>query len=327
MVYRCRNDKDWTLEFVSDGCLALTGYTPDDFVNRGTIEYGEVIHPNDREPVWDEVQAALKENRSFQLVYRITTANGKLKWVWEQGRGIFASDGKLLALEGFVTDITERKHADEALLKSESRLRSIVKTALNVIIVLSPDHRILEFNPEAERVYGRRREEVLGKDYFELFLPLDLWKTVDDDLRMVMTGKESRGFENAIRARTEPERIVVWNVSRLDDATGQAIGIVAIGHDVTEQRRAEEIARHDERLLRTVHGGFAGGCVDHRPPRQASCPATRPGKRVWAGARYVGVEQYGEYKGWWADTGKPIAPDEWAARARRHEGRRPRSTK
>jgi diguanylate cyclase (GGDEF)-like protein/PAS domain S-box-containing protein len=311
MVYRCRNDKDWTLEFISEGCLALTGYTPDDFVGRRSITYGQVIHPNDREPVWDEVQAALKKNRSFQLVYRITTADGKLKWAWEQGRGIYASNGTLLALEGFVTDITERKRADEALLKSESRLRSIVKTALNVIIVLSPDHRILEFNPEAERVYGRRRDEVLGKDYFELFLPPDLWQTVDDDLRMVMAGKESRGFENTIRAADGGKHSMIWNVSRLGDATGQAIGIVAIGNDVTDYRRAEETLKRNEQLLRNVMETLPVGVwITDRHGKIIS--GNEAGKRIWAGAKYVGVEQYGEYKGWWADTGKPIAPEEWA---------------
>ncbi len=240
LVYRCRNDKDWSMDFMSEGCLGLTGYTPDDFINHRTIKYGELIYSNDRESVWNEVQAALKENRSFQLVYRITTADGKLKWVWEQGRGVFAPDGQLLALEGFVTDITERKHADEAMLKSESRLRSIVKTALNVIIVLSPDHSILEFNPEAERVYGSRREEVLGKDYFELFLPRDLWKKVEDDLRMVMSGKETRGFENSIRAADGSKRVMIWNVSRLADPQGRVIGVVTIGQDVTASRQAQE---------------------------------------------------------------------------------------
>ncbi|MHB1140389.1 MAG: EAL domain-containing protein [Sulfuricaulis sp.] len=311
LVYRCRNDKDWSMEFISEGCQRLTGYAPDDFVKHGTVKYGELIHPNDRDPVWSEVQAALKENRPYQLVYRITTADGTTKWVWEQGRGVFSPQGELLALEGFITDISERKRADEALLKSESRLRSIVQTALNVIIVLSPDHRILEFNPEAERIYGRRRAEVLGKDYFDLFLPRELWQTVDDDLRMVMAGKETRGFENTIRAADGSKRILIWNVSRLDDATGQAIGVVAIGHDITEQRRAEETLRRNEQLLRNVMEALPVGVwVTDREGKIIS--GNEAGKRIWAGARYVGVDQYGEYKGWWADTGKPIAPEEWA---------------
>jgi diguanylate cyclase (GGDEF)-like protein/PAS domain S-box-containing protein len=252
LVYRCRNDRDWTMEFISEGCLPLTGYAPDAFVKHRTISYGELIHPDDREPVWNEVQVALRENRPFHLVYRLNTAGGELKWVWEQGRGVFNSRGELLALEGFITDITERKRTEEALRESESWLRAIVQTALDVIIVLSPDHRILEFNPEAERVYGRRREEVLGRDYFELFLPPDHWPAVDADLRTVLAGTPMRSFENTVGAADGSRHRMIWNLSRLDDGAGVAVGIVAVGHDVTEHRRTERVSRELAERLQTV---------------------------------------------------------------------------
>ncbi|MFZ8444658.1 PAS domain-containing protein, partial [Staphylococcus aureus] len=73
MAYRCRNDPDWTMEFVSDGALALTGYRPEDLVGNRVVAFAQLIHPEDRAPVWDEVQAALAECRSFQLTYRIAT--------------------------------------------------------------------------------------------------------------------------------------------------------------------------------------------------------------------------------------------------------------
>ena len=115
MAYRCRNDRDWTMEFVSRGCSELTGYQPADLVNNSRIAYAELIHPDDQEPVWNDVQAAVAQKEPFRLVYRIVTATGGQKWVWEQGRGVFADDGGLLALEGFITDITERKRLEEQL--------------------------------------------------------------------------------------------------------------------------------------------------------------------------------------------------------------------
>ena len=122
MVYRCRNDKDWTVEFASDGCLLLTGYRPDELTGKGAVSYGQrIIHPDDRQPVWDQVQEALAQRRPFQLAYRIRTKSNEDKWVWEQGCGIFAADGSLLALEGFITDMTARKRAEEDL-KSGHRL-------------------------------------------------------------------------------------------------------------------------------------------------------------------------------------------------------------
>lgn len=109
MVYRCRNDRDWTVEFASEGALALTGYSADDFVNE-KVSYGrQVIHPRDRTRVWERVQSALDSKKPFKLTYRIRTKQGKEKKVWEQGGGIFSTEGELLALEGFITDISGQR--------------------------------------------------------------------------------------------------------------------------------------------------------------------------------------------------------------------------
>lgn len=115
MVYRCCNDKDWTMTFVSEGCIKLTGYRPSELIDNSKISYGQLIHPDDRESIWDQVQAALQNQAAFQYVYRLVTATGQQKWVWEQGRGIFSSEGQLLFLEGFITDITEQKQAEEEI--------------------------------------------------------------------------------------------------------------------------------------------------------------------------------------------------------------------
>jgi len=67
-----------------------------------------LVHPDECEKVWDTIQAALKEHKPFQLTYRIKTADGEQKWVLEQGQGIFNPKGELLAIEGFVSDTTEK---------------------------------------------------------------------------------------------------------------------------------------------------------------------------------------------------------------------------
>lgn len=121
MVYRCRNDPQWTMEFVSAGASDLTGYEPADLVDNTVIAYAEVIHPEDREQVWLDVQAAVEAAQPFRLLYRIYTAAGVEKWVWEQGRGVFAGD-QLVALEGFITDVTGQKRVEQELERHQEEL-------------------------------------------------------------------------------------------------------------------------------------------------------------------------------------------------------------
>jgi PAS domain S-box-containing protein len=125
MAYRCKNDSQWTMEFVSDGCLELTGNRSEDLLYNNLISYSDLIYSDDRNYVWNEVQEAIAERRPFQLVYRIKTCVG-IKWVMEQGQGIFTPEGELLALEGFVNDITERKLAEEALKRTQEELEKRV---------------------------------------------------------------------------------------------------------------------------------------------------------------------------------------------------------
>jgi len=157
MVYRCRNDSLWTMEFVSEGCRELTGYAPADLVGNRTVAYGKLIHPEDRASVWASVQMALREERQFQITYRIRTSDGQQKWVWEQGNGVIASDGRVVALEGFVTDITQSKRT-ESKIQTQTRLATVGQLATgiahdfnNIMAVIALYSGSLVRNPEHPR--------------------------------------------------------------------------------------------------------------------------------------------------------------------------------
>jgi PAS domain S-box-containing protein len=135
MAYRCRNDPAWTMEFVSEGCADLTGYQPADLTNgSGTFSYVDLIHPKDRSLVWDQIQQALAEHQKFQIIYRILTATGTEKWVWEQGLGVVSPEGNLVAIEGFIIDITDRKHAEEIIRKANKQVALLTSITRHDII-------------------------------------------------------------------------------------------------------------------------------------------------------------------------------------------------
>ena len=110
MVYRGRNDRSWTFEFVSDGCIDVTGYDPLDLINDPNLTFNLIIHPDDRAAVWESVKQQISNGEEFKLIYRIVTRKGETKLVQEHGRGIFSSTGELLALEGFITEIPDQRY-------------------------------------------------------------------------------------------------------------------------------------------------------------------------------------------------------------------------
>ena len=131
MAYRRRDDADWTMEFVSQGSLELTGYRPEKLIGNQEISYRQLIHPADREPMQEEVRVALKERRHFEITYRLVTPDGE-KWVWERGQGVYGSDGKLRAVEGFITDITKRVTARQNLEQRVAERTREIATLLEI---------------------------------------------------------------------------------------------------------------------------------------------------------------------------------------------------
>ncbi len=165
MAYRCLNDRDWTMEFVSEGCIALTGYKTVDLVNNQRISFADLIYPQDREDLWNCVQDCVHNKNKYQITYRITTADSKIKWVWEQGQGVFSESGDLLALEGFITDITERKQAEEALRQSEERYRTILEEMEEGYQEVDLAGNYTFVNDSFLRIFGYSRDEMIGTNF------------------------------------------------------------------------------------------------------------------------------------------------------------------
>jgi PAS domain S-box-containing protein len=117
MAYRCRDDEDWTMEFVSRGCLDLTGYPAADILQNSRLSFNDLIVPEYRETIREACRQKVADHEPFELEYEIQTALGGTRWVWEKGCGIFDHADNLVCIEGFITDISERKQMELALQK------------------------------------------------------------------------------------------------------------------------------------------------------------------------------------------------------------------
>lgn len=124
MVYRCMNDSNWSMKFVSEGALLLTGYYPNDLIDNNTIDYNTLIHPEDRALVRNAVELGLQSKMHYVVDYRIITKDGTVKYVWERGHALLDNEGKFYMLQGFITDITDRKIAEDTLHRQNHDLEA-----------------------------------------------------------------------------------------------------------------------------------------------------------------------------------------------------------
>ncbi len=178
MVYRCKNDPDWTMLFVSEGCYDLTGYKPDDLLHNKNISFNDLIIPEDRQKIWDQIQVAIKENQKYEFIYRIHTADQQEKWVWERGQAVFDDKQQFIALEGFITDVTDRIRSEIEAKKAQQQADALREALTEITTQLSL--------AEVLRKILDSLKKVLSYDSATLFLKLD------GEIKIVA----ARGFDN-----------------------------------------------------------------------------------------------------------------------------------
>lgn len=115
LAYRCKYDRQWTMEFVSAGCSTLTGYSPESLINNKELAFCDLVAPEYRESLWIEWEKTLAKKVPLNYEYQIITAEGERKWVLEMGEGVFGEGGEVEALEGIIIDITYRKRIEDRL--------------------------------------------------------------------------------------------------------------------------------------------------------------------------------------------------------------------
>ncbi|MDX2010630.1 MAG: PAS domain S-box protein [Myxococcaceae bacterium] len=128
-------------------------------------------------------------------------------------------------------------------MREDDRFRALMDTAANVIVALRPNHTIFEWNHAATKLFGVAREDAIGTDYLERFLPAEQRAAVASDIQKVLAGTPTYGFEDTALLPDGTRRTLLWNVTRLVDSSGVPEGILAIGQDISERTEAERLFR------------------------------------------------------------------------------------
>lgn len=237
LAYRCRNDRDWTTEFMSAAAETLTGYTPDQFTGR-QVSYGNLIHSEDRERVWDTVQRALARGQRFHMEYRIRRASGEERWVWEQGSGVFDAEGRLHAIEGFIQDITERKRAEDGLRLSNERYELVSRATNDAVWDWDLVSGALHWGGGFQTLFGYAPEMLERgiESWTRRLHPDDLARVEGGIYRVINGGGVAWSDEYRFRRADGSYADIFDRGSVIRDAAGKAVRMVGAMMDITERK-------------------------------------------------------------------------------------------
>ncbi len=152
------------------------------------------------------------------------------------------------ALRASLDRIAERQKLTWAKERTEAAFRTLVEAAPCMIVILRPDRTLLYFSPFAEELTGYRAKEVLGKDYFAVFVPeAAIQEVIAQKMKDILAGTPTRGFENPVVCKDGSRRWMVWNALLLTNYEEEA-AILAVGQDITTLKQAQEQALQSARL-------------------------------------------------------------------------------
>ena len=239
-------DRDCRYQFVNQHYSKRFGLTKDQMIGKHARD---ILGPQAYQCIKANMEKTLA---GAQVTYevKVPSKTKDLRWV----KATYVPDrtqssGPIDGFYALIEDIHDHKTANEKLQKSEKQYRSLIETAGSVIIGLTPDHRIVEWNREAERTYGWSRQEIFGKNYVRFFVPEKDQASVEADIKKVLAGSPTRNFENPIWTRDGQKLDFLWNCDRLLDEDQQPTGLIAVGRDITERKRAEEALKHAHQQL------------------------------------------------------------------------------
>ncbi|MBK6347749.1 MAG: PocR ligand-binding domain-containing protein [Bacteroidales bacterium] len=244
MAYRCRNDKDWTMEFVSRGAFGLTGYYPEELINNRVLSFNDLIVKDSQGDLWTKWQEILASRQVFTDEYQIRTADGALKWVWEQGCGIYDSDGNVVALEGLIIDNTSRREAEQQLKESELRFRMLFEDSEDASLIIE-NGVFIDCNDATLRLLKATREQVVGRKPFQLspFMQPDGQGSAKKAVKMINAAYKN-GSHRFDWLHQRPDGTEVWvEVVLTNIKIGKKKIVYTTWRDITERKLADQELR------------------------------------------------------------------------------------
>ena len=245
-LFRRKAGEDPRLVYVSPNISRL-GYDADDFLN-GKLKFKDIVHPEDDDRLGEEIRTFVEQDvEEYTQTYRILTKDGRVRWIEDKTSVVRDENGSKTHHQGILMDITDLKQTEEKLRKSEEKFRRIVETTGEGFLMMDENLMVLDVNDAYCRMLGFRREDLLGRSPME-------WATAEFKNFMItnrerMLAREYRRFEGSLVAKDGRVVPVLVTGNTLRDTSGLKLGNVAFVTDLTEQKKALELAGQVQRSL------------------------------------------------------------------------------
>lgn len=250
MAYRCLNLEHWPMSFVSEGCYQLCGYHRHEIESQ-TVLWGDFTHPDDINEVDRVVRTAAVNREPFEVEYRIIARNGDEKWVWERGRVVDVRDDGVEILEGFITDITDRKLAETALIQTEAFAQAVVESAVEAVITVDDQGAIESMNQATEYMFGHKLADIQNQ-HSRLLFPTGHYSEFDRYLMACRDSKDKRAVDGDLNGITRDNVEFPVNLTISEIQSGDNRKYVLLIRDLSSQRAAEKEVREQRELLAHV---------------------------------------------------------------------------
>ena len=236
-VFRCRIDERWTMEYISEGCERLCGYSAHELIGNRVVAYASLIDARDAADVTVATLDAVAGRSRYSIEYRLTHRDGSTIWVAERGVPVFDNESQIWIYEGIIEDITARREAEVAMHDAQERFRRIYEHALEGMFSMDARGRVLEVNPALARILGYESPAGLLAD----LKPDSRRVMVEPGQRDELLGRLSaegavQNFELQLFRRNSD---VIWatvNAYACRDATGDIAQFEGTVVDITERR-------------------------------------------------------------------------------------------
>src|SRR5690606_3869945 len=249
LFYAVDSEPPYTPLYVSPA-FERFGYPLDAWLEDPDI-WVKVIHPDDREWVFNQTVASTESGEDVDYEYRLYAADGTLHCVRDRGCLIRDDNGVVIYREGVMLDITGRKEAEDALRHSEERYRNLFENANDIIYVHDLEGNYISLNQAAQRIFGYSRDEALLLNMKSIVAPEHI-EIARKKLKEKLNGSTDQTAYEIDCFTKDGRRITLEINSTVIRKNGDAIAVQGIARDITERKVSEEALRESEERYRDL---------------------------------------------------------------------------